>query len=117
MLKSDPLLRGTLDLLILHSLRGGQRHGYGVCQWLEAATGDELQILEGTLYPALHRLHKKAWIEAEWGSTANNRRAKYYRLTELGQRQLDEEASRWRRYVAMMDKALSTAAIPGEVPA
>jgi PadR family transcriptional regulator PadR len=100
------LLRGTLDLLILRSLVAGPRHGYEVSEWLEVATDGTLLLEEGTLYPALHRLERKGWLEAEWGVSENNRRAKYYRLTPAGGRRLSEEAASWRRYADAVAKAL-----------
>lgn len=101
------LLRGTLDLLILQSLSSGTKHGYAVSEWLEATTDGTLLLEEGTLYPALHRLERKGWIEAEWGLSDNNRRAKYYRLTSSGRRRLHEETASWSRYAEAVAKALS----------
>jgi PadR family transcriptional regulator, regulatory protein PadR len=100
------LLRGTLDLLVLRSLAAGPRHGYAISEWLESATDGTLLLEEGTLYPALHRLEGKGWLEAEWGVSENNRRAKYYRLTLAGQRRLAEEAASWTRYADAVAKAL-----------
>jgi transcriptional regulator len=102
------LLRGTLDLLILQSLATGVKHGYAVSEWLEATTDGTLLLEEGTLYPALHRLERKGWIEAEWGLSDNNRRAKYYRLTGAGRRRLREEAASWSRYAEAVAKAISS---------
>ncbi|REJ73810.1 MAG: PadR family transcriptional regulator [Acidobacteria bacterium] len=107
--RTDALLRGTLDLLILRSLRGVERHGYGIAEWIEAATGDELRILEGTIYPALHRMEKRGWIRSQWGPSENNRRAKFYALTEEGERRQEDELDRWRRYAAAMERALAVA--------
>lgn len=101
------LLRGTLDLLILQALQAGPKHGYAVSEWLEDATDGTLLLEEGTLYPALHRLERKGWVDAEWGVSDNNRRAKFYRLTAAGRRQLDKEASAWQRYTEAVAKALS----------
>jgi len=101
------LLRGTLDLLILQALRAGTKHGYAVSEWLESATDGTLLLEEGTLYPALHRLESKGWVDAEWGLSENNRRAKFYRLTAAGRRRLQEEASIWQRYTEAVAKALS----------
>jgi transcriptional regulator len=92
------LVRGTFDLLILKTLSWGPRHGLGVLRWIERVTEGRLQIEEGALYPALHRLEQRGWIEAEWGYSESNRRAKYYRLTPKGRRQLTAELSRWVRY-------------------
>src|SRR5436309_832987 len=100
MAKSDPdLLQGTLDLMILKSLSGGPRHGYGVARWLEAVTADALRIEEGSLYPALHRLEARRWVRSEWGLSSNKRRARYYRLTARGEEQLTAEIDDWRRFV------------------
>ena len=107
--RADALLRGTLDLLILRSLSLQERHGYGVAEWIEAITRDELRIQEGTLYPALHRMEKRGWIESWWDTTENNRRAKYYRLTEVGAQQLASEVERWQRYSGAMERALGDA--------
>ncbi len=101
------LIRGTVDLLILKALSGGERHGYAVSEWLREATDGTLLVEEGTLYPALHRLEAKGWVEAEWGTSENNRRAKYYRLTKAGRSQLREERETWSRYARAVDRALS----------
>jgi transcriptional regulator len=92
------LVRGTFDLIILKTLSWGPMHGLGVLRWIEQVTEQRLQIEEGALYPALHRLEQRGWLDAEWGYTENNRKAKYYRLTPLGRRQLTAELSKWRRY-------------------
>ena len=92
------LLRGTFDLLILKTLSWGPMHGLGVLRWIEEVTQNRLQIEEGALYPALHRLEQRQWLDSEWGFTENNRKAKYYRLTPAGRRQLTAELSKWARY-------------------
>ena len=92
------LLRGTLDLLVLKTLSWGPMHGLAVLQWIERTTRQQLQIEEGALYPALHRLEEKGLLDAEWGHTDEGRRAKYYRLTASGRRQLIAELSKWERY-------------------
>src|SRR3954447_12491312 len=92
------LLRGTLDLFILKTLSWGPMHGLAVLQWIERTTGERPQIEEGALYPALHRMDDRAWIEAEWGHTEAGRRAKFYRLTTLGRRQLTAELAKWNAY-------------------
>ena len=104
------LLRGTLDLLILKSLSWGARHGYGVAEWIEAVTEDELRIVEGTIYPALHRMEKRGWIASSWGPSENNRRAKFYELTAVGRARLEGETDRWQRYVVAMNRALTATA-------
>ena len=99
------LLRGTFDLLILRTLSWGPMHGLGVLRWIERVTEQRLAIEEGALYPALHRLEQRGWIDAEWGYSESNRKAKYYRLTPRGRRQLTAELSKWARYteaVAML---------------
>src|SRR3954464_9526279 len=89
------LLQGTLDLLILKTLSWGTTHGYGIARWIQQVTDDLLRIEEGSLYPALHRLERRGLIDAEWGLSENNRRAKYYRLTARGRRALRAETSSW----------------------
>lgn len=106
------MLRGTLDLLILKALSWGPSHGYGVARWIELATGDVLAVGEGTLYPALHRLAERGWIDGEWGSSENNRRARFYSLTEVGRRQLRAETARWTRYARAVFAALDAPALP-----
>src|SRR5688500_11489042 len=91
-------LRGTMELLVLRSLTWGQAHGFSIARWIESATEEALQIEEGTLYPALHRMEERGLIEAEWGVSENNRRAKYYTLTELGRAQLRAQSESWRRF-------------------
>jgi transcriptional regulator len=100
------LLRSSLDLLILKALSWGPRHGYGVAEWIEQATGDALAVEEGTLYPALHRLERKGWVESEWGISENNRRAKFYRHTPAGRAQLRTGAPAWHRYAEAIAAAL-----------
>ena len=101
------LLRGTLDLLLLKTLSWGPMHGLGVVRWIETVTHQKLQIEEGALYPALHRMEQKGWLEAEWGYTENNRKAKFYRLTPLGRRQLAAELSKWSRYTEAVGLVLT----------
>ena len=103
------LLQGTLDLLLLLSLTGGKRHGYEIVRWLREHSGEELRIEEGALYPALHRLEAKGLIDAEWGSSENNRRAKFYRLTGLGRRRLEQQRQSWQRYSEAMSRLLAAA--------
>ena len=91
------LLQGTLDFLILQTLRWGPRHGYGIAQMIRASSGDVLQIDTGSLYPALHRLEKQGWIEAEWDTSENRQRVRIYRLTTAGRKQLVSERSRWEQ--------------------
>ena len=107
------LTRGTLDLLILKALSWGPRHGYAVVEWLESATGATLVIGEGTLYPALHRLERAEWVEAEWGLSENNRQAKYYRLTPAGRKRLRNGTSAWHSFVDAASAALRSTAPEG----
>jgi len=107
------LLRGTLDLLILKALCWGPRHGYAVAEWIGQATGTMLQVGEGTLYPALHRLERQELIEAEWGLSENNRSAKFYTLSKTGRRRLSAGASSWHEFVEAAGRALrATAPVP-----
>jgi PadR family transcriptional regulator, regulatory protein PadR len=103
------LLRGTLDLLILKTLSWGPMHGLAVIRWIEEVSRQELQVEEGALYPALHRMEQKRWLDAEWGYTDTNRRAKYYRLSPLGRRQLTAELSKWSRYTQAVGHVLAAA--------
>ena len=102
------LVRGTLDLLLLKTLSWGPMHGLAVVRWIEQTTRDELQIEEGALYPALHRMEQKGWLAADWGYTDVGRKAKFYRLTAAGRRQLAAEQSRWARYTRLVDLVLTT---------
>jgi transcriptional regulator len=97
---STDLLQGTLDLLILQTLALEPMHGWGVAQRIQQVSKEVLQIGQGSLYPALHRLEYKGWIQADWGSSENNRRAKYYALTAAGRKQLEEELESWERLSA-----------------
>ena len=92
------LLQGTLDLLILKTLSLGSQHGWGVAQRIQQTSRDLLQVNQGSLYPALHRLEEQGWIESEWGVSDNNRRAKFYRLTATGRAQLERETESWQQY-------------------
>jgi transcriptional regulator len=101
------LMRGTLDLFVLKTLSWGPMHGLAVVRWIESVTRSELQVEEGALYPALHRMEQKGWLSAEWGVTENNRRAKFYRLTARGRKQLVSNLSTWERYVSAASLVLS----------
>ena len=100
------LYTGTLDLLILRSLSWGPLHGYGIGRWIREASDDELQVEEGVLYPALHRLEGRGWLAADWGRTETNRKAKFYRLTRAGEAALEWERSRWNRHTAAVASVL-----------
>ena len=91
------LLRGTLGMMLLKALARGPRHGYAIAEWIEQASGDVLRVEEGALYPALHRLELRGWLSSEWGTSDNNRRAKFYALTALGKKQLAAESAQWDR--------------------
>ena len=106
--KTD-LLQGTLDMLILKALPTGAMHGYGVGQRIEQMAEDMLRVEEGSLYPALYRLEERGWISSEWGTSDNNRRARFYTLTARGRRQLGAEEENWRRLVLAVGKVMQTA--------
>lgn len=106
------LLQGTLDLLILQTLDLEPMHGWGIAQRIQQVSNDVLQVGQGSLYPALYRLEYKGWISSEWGSTENNRRAKFYRLTAIGRKQLKAERASWDRLATAIGLVLGTS---GEV--
>jgi PadR family transcriptional regulator, regulatory protein PadR len=101
------LPQGTLDLLILRTLSLGAQHGWAISERIKQVSGDALQVQQGSLYPALHRLERRGWIAAEWRASENNRRAKYYDLTGAGRRQLEADAREWRRLVAAVELVLA----------
>jgi PadR family transcriptional regulator PadR len=103
------LLQGTLDLLILKTLALKPMHGWGIAQRVQQTSRDVLQVQQGSLYPALHRLEHQGWIAAAWGTSENNRRAKFYRLTAAGRRQLERETKDWTRLSAAVAQILGTA--------
>jgi transcriptional regulator len=103
------LPQGTLDLLILRTLALGPQHGWAVSERVRQISSDVLQIQQGSLYPALHRLERRGWIKASWGASENNRRAKYYELTKNGLQQLDVEKDAWERLTAAVAQVLGTA--------
>jgi PadR family transcriptional regulator, regulatory protein PadR len=105
-------LKGTLDLMILKTLAWGPSHGYGISRWIESCTDDALQVEEGSLYPALHRLEERGMITAEWGISEFNRRAKFYRLTTAGKKQLRESQQYWDRFADAVSRVLHTAPKP-----
>jgi PadR family transcriptional regulator PadR len=102
------LMQGTLDLLILKAVSLGPLHGYGVLLRIEQISGDRLEIQQGSLYPALYRLERQGLIASEWGESDNKRKAKFYRLTTAGRRQLRSEAEKWSRMAGLMASILST---------
>src|SRR5688572_12986187 len=103
------LPQGTLDLLVLRVLSGSEMHGWGIAQKLGVLSKEALQLQEGTLYPALYRMEAKGWIEAEWAQSDNNRRAKYYRLTKVGRKRLDQEKQSWGRLAGIVAAVLKEA--------
>ena len=105
--KTD-LLQGTLDLLILKTLALNPTHGWDISQRIQQISQDALRVNQGSLYPALHRLERQGWITSEWGNSENNRRAKFYRLTETGRRQLAEETENWERLSLAISRILQT---------
>lgn len=104
------LLQGTLEFLILETLKDGEpKHGFGVLRWIRDASHGALEIEEGALYPALHRLERKGWVEAEWGLSEKNRKAKYYALTSAGKKHLVREEVNWGNYVDLVGRIIATA--------
>ena len=103
------LPQGTLDLLILRTLALGPQHGWGVSERIQQVSSDVLQVRQGSLYPALHRLERRGWIKPKWGTSENNRRAKYYELTRAGKKQLEAETGDWRRLMAAVGQILDMA--------
>ena len=107
--RSIDLPQGTLDLLILRTLALGAQHGWGISERIQQVSSDVLRIQQGSLYPALHRLERRGWIKARWGTSENNRRAKYYELTKSGRRQLEAEKDVWKKLTAAVAQVLETA--------
>ena len=105
--KTD-LLQGTLDLIILKTLALAPMHGFGISQRIQQVSRNVLQVQQGSLYPALHRLERRGWIAAEWGASGNNRKAKFYRLTRRGHKQLAEETINWERITEAIGRVLKT---------
>jgi PadR family transcriptional regulator, regulatory protein PadR len=108
------LLQGTLDMLVLRVLSGGPMHGWGIAQRIQILSKEVLQVEEGSIYPALYRMQHKGWISAEWGQSANNRRAKYYELTKEGQKQLSAESKDWARICAAIGAVMNPAERPSQ---
>lgn len=100
------LLHGTLETLVLKTLVGGPRHGYAIARWLEDSTGEVLQIEDGSLYPALYRMEQRGWITAEWGTSDHGRKAKFYKMTAAGRKQLAAQTAEWARFSAAVSKVL-----------
>src|SRR5881396_3248250 len=108
--KHEPsFMPGTLDMLVLKTVSRGAMHGYSIAQFIQDASRDVLRVEEGALYPALHRLEVRGLLRSEWGTSDNNRRAKFYRLTALGRRELDNEAEYWTRIASAVTRVMQTA--------
>jgi transcriptional regulator len=107
MSKPPDLVQGTLDVLLLKMLAFEPLHGWAIGQRLKALSGDVLQVSDGSLYPALHKLEQRGWVRAEWGPSENNRRAKFYAITKAGQRHLEKEAAHWSRVAAAITHVIS----------
>ena len=103
----NALLHGTLDALILKTLAGGPRHGYAIAKFIEDASDETVVVEEGSLYPALYRMEKRGWIEAEWGTSELGRRAKFYQLTRQGRQQLASDKEAWSTFAAAVNKVLA----------
>jgi PadR family transcriptional regulator, regulatory protein PadR len=106
--ETSDLLHGTLDLLVLQALSTAPMHGFGLSKWIEHHTSGDMEIVDSALYKALHRLEDDGAIDAEWGVSENNRRAKYYSLTARGRKRLASETATWKRYVLAVSKVLRT---------
>ena len=102
------LFQGTLDMLVLKALASGPQHGYGITAWIRQRTKGDLEVEDGALYQALHRLEHKGWVDAEWGLSGNNRRARFYRLTTRGRRELGTTEGVWRRYARAVFRVIDT---------
>jgi PadR family transcriptional regulator len=109
MSKPSDLVQGTLDLLILKTIAPEPRHGWGIAQRIRQVSGEVLQVNQGALYPALHRLEQNGWIRAKWGESDNNRRAKYYSLTAAGRKYLEQEEANWKRLSTAIGLVLENA--------
>ena len=105
---SGDLIPGTLEMLILKALYRGPQHGYAVAEWIQGTSQQVLKVEEGALYPALHRMELRGLLKAKWGASENNRRAKYYRLTKAGQKQLRQETAEWQHIALAMARALES---------
>ncbi|MBP7143279.1 MAG: PadR family transcriptional regulator [Opitutaceae bacterium] len=105
----DDLLQGTLDLLVLRVLSGGENHGWAIAQRIQRISDEVLVVEEGSLYPALFRLEREGWLESTWGQSENNRRAKFYRLTKSGRKQLEAETESWNRRCLAIQQVLKLA--------
>jgi PadR family transcriptional regulator, regulatory protein PadR len=107
--QTSELMQGSLDLMVLKALSFGPQHGYGVARWIAQVTGDVLSVEEGSLYPALHRLEERGAVESDWGSSENNRRARFYQLSSRGRQLLRSETASWQRFAAAVGRVLASA--------
>jgi transcriptional regulator len=110
--KDIDLIQGTLNVLILRTLAWGPANGYSIAQWIQELTKGDIELEEGALYPALHRMEHRGWIASEWGTSKNNRRAKFYRLTSEGRKALRERTQSWERLVVAVGRVLDAEARP-----
>ena len=117
MAKTERDLYGTIELLVLKALSWGPTHGFGIARWVELVSGDDLHVEEGSLYPALHRLENKGLVEPSWGTSENNRQAKFYALTPEGRRVLRAEVESWMQYAAAITKVVTATRAPARQPA
>ena len=108
-MEKTELLQGTLDMLVLKGLNRGTFHGYDIARWIQQTSEDALQVEEGSLYPALYRMERRGWIRSHWGVSQNNRRARYYELTQTGRKQLEAESANWERLTTAIGKIMQTA--------
>ncbi len=109
--RNPDLLRGTVELLILTVLKQGRQHGFGIARWLEDESGEALKLEDGSMYPALHRMEQRGWLESEWGISDRNRQVKYYRLTRRGRTHLRQEAAAWLGFTGAVTRVLQTASV------
>jgi transcriptional regulator len=107
----NEMLKGTLDMMVLRTLIGGDAHGHTIAKVIERTSEDVLEVEQGSLYPALHRLEDRGWVASYWGTSENNRKAKFYRLTAAGRKQLARERSRWRQMIRAIDLVMGEDAI------
>lgn len=107
------MLPGTLDILVMRGLRWGPKHGYAVARWIEEQSGGSLTVLDGALYTALRRMEERGWVAAEWGVSPLGRRARFYRLTPVGRKQLQQDTKGWTEYVAAVGRVLNATVEPG----
>src|SRR5688572_16768511 len=106
------LIQGTLDVLVLKALSWGPKHGHAVARAIHASTDETFEVLDGSLYAALHRLEERGWVESEWGHSDKGKRAKFYKLTTIGRQQLRSEAAIWQRYAAAVSRMLAASVQP-----